>query len=131
MPFASKEDRRQYSKKYYEANKARGWNKHLAYETPERKEEKKIAMREYALKRNYGITIEEYEKMLFSQDGKCSLCGEEPKTKDHRYGKARSLAVDHCHKSGKVRRLLCTKCNLGLGWYETNKDRIDKYLQEN
>lgn len=59
------------------------------------------------LKKSFGITIDEYERMLAQQDGRCAACKGEPG--------ARALAVDHCHESGLVRGLLCHPCNTALG----------------
>lgn len=55
------------------------------------------------LKRKYGITAEQYGEMLAAQAGGCAICARPPKT--------RRLAVDHNHKTGKVRGLLCYRCN--------------------
>lgn len=54
----------------------------------------------------YGIDKFKYEVMLLQQDGKCAICKRAPD---------RRLGVDHCHKSGKIRQLLCNTCNAGLG----------------
>lgn len=67
---------------------------------------------ERELKLRYGMTYAEYEAMLVSQGGVCAICGGSP-------GKHR-LHVDHDHKTGKVRALLCIKCNAALG--ATNDD---------
>jgi hypothetical protein len=40
------------------------------------------------------------------------------------------LSVDHCHKTGKIRGLLCTKCNTALGWFETNQEQVQDYLED-
>jgi hypothetical protein len=61
----------------------------------------------------YKITMAEYEAMSRKQFGKCAICF--ALTKDVRYG---VLCVDHCHKTGKVRGLLCVECNTGLGRFE-------------
>ena len=66
--------------------------------------------RDYQLQRLYGITSETYAEMLESQDGVCGKCKCSPP--DHR---KKFLAVDHCHKTGKVRGLLCDNCNRGIG----------------
>lgn len=58
------------------------------------------------LKRAYGITIEEYEVMLESQDGKCAICGQEAGASDRL-----ALCVDHNHVTGRKRELLCVGCN--------------------
>lgn len=68
--------------------------------------------------RKYSLTVGEYEAMLAEQDGKCHLCGEAP---DPDGIKAASrLHVDHDHVTGKVRRLLCNRCNMGLGYLRDN-----------
>ena len=66
----------------------------------------------------------EYDILLLKQNGKCALCG-----KPQGYEKRR-LAVDHNHKTGKIRGLLCAKCNLCLGWIEgaTSLDELKDYL---
>ena len=64
--------------------------------------------RGYNLSR-YDITADEYDTMLAAQGGGCAICG----TKSNRDGKR--LFVDHCHESGKVRGILCRKCNSGIG----------------
>jgi hypothetical protein len=55
-------------------------------------------MRRGHLRRNYGITIEQYEEMLQAQNGVCMICG-------GTCGTGKRLAVDHCHKSGAIRGL--------------------------
>lgn len=64
--------------------------------------------------RLYGLTPFQYRKLLRNQNGVCAICKE---INDD----GRSLAVDHDHYTGKVRGLLCTRCNLGLGFF---KDEI-------
>lgn len=61
------------------------------------------------LRKTYGITITEYDRMLKEQKGVCWIC--------HRPPKKRALAVDHDHKTGQVRGLLCSNCNYGMGRY--------------
>ena len=73
----------------------------------------------------YGITLDDFNKMLKSQDNKCAICLQKLKL-------GRSTHVDHCHSTNKVRGLLCVKCNLALGLLKDNVealDRIYKYLK--
>ena len=67
--------------------------------------------------KTYGITLAEYDCLAEYQRHVCAVCGE----KD-RNGKA--LSVDHCHVTGKVRALLCGHCNMGLGYFLDNQDRL-------
>lgn len=83
-------------------------------------------------KRKYGITLQEYEDMHTKQEGLCAICNR-PETMLGHKGTLVSLAVDHCHKTGKIRALLCRNCNTMLGG---SRDNIDillnaiRYLKE-
>lgn len=84
------------------------------------------------LKRKYGITPEDKEKMLENQGYKCAICGEEL----FLFGSSKKLTahVDHDHKTGKVRGLLCKECNTGLGKFRDNTDYLlsaISYLKKN
>jgi hypothetical protein len=83
--------------------------------------------REWNLKREYNITIEEYDQIFNKQGGKCAICLQKSA---HRSG---SLFVDHDHTTGKLRALLCNQCNLLLGHSRDNvlilKEAI-KYLNK-
>jgi hypothetical protein len=75
--------------------------------------------RNRALERKFGITRAEYDQMLADQGGVCKLCdGKEP------YPGSRALCVDHDHETGKVRSLLCTHCNSGLGMFRDSPDLL-------
>lgn len=69
------------------------------------------------LRERFGIGLYQYQKMYEEQGGKCYLCGS---------GESRNLAVDHCHSSGNVRRLLCSQCNQALGLFKDNPDVLRK-----
>lgn len=58
----------------------------------------------YYFKRTYGITFEQYESLCKAQNSNCKICG-----------KKKKLVVDHDHKTGKIRGLLCRRCNSGIG----------------
>ena len=72
----------------------------------------KECLRNSRLKCEYGITLEDYNKLFDEQNGCCAICGK------HQSEFKRPLSVDHDHNTGKVRGLLCTPCNNGLGVYE-------------
>jgi Autographiviridae endonuclease VII len=59
--------------------------------------------------KKYGITSDNYDELLESQNGVCAICGGHPK------GKKRRLCIDHDHNTGKIRGLLCNECNVALG----------------
>jgi hypothetical protein len=75
----------------------------------EREGRRRETYQRHDLKRDYGISVDDYAKMLAAQNGVCALCSE-PETGILR-GRLRRLAVDHDHKTGVVRELLCQKCN--------------------
>lgn len=63
--------------------------------------------------RKFGITSEIYSRMLHEQNGVCAICGN-PETAT-RLGVVKALSVDHCHSTGRIRGLLCSDCNTGIG----------------
>jgi Recombination endonuclease VII len=87
------------------------------------KEKVTEAHRKRKLARKFGITPEQYEAMLHRQNGVCALCHNPPN--------GIRLAVDHDHRSGKVRGLLCTRCNQTLGMVEKRFPLIDLVLYLN
>ena len=71
------------------------------------------------LKKNYGLSIDEFNKMYREQKGCCACCGlHESKFK-------RGLHVDHDHETKQVRALLCTRCNPGLGYFEDSIEKLE------
>lgn len=78
------------------------------------------------LKRKFGITLEEFEVMKAQQHNCCAICGK-PETAAQ-FGKVRDLAIDHNHVTGKVRALLCTKCNQGIGSFLDDISLLEKAI---
>jgi hypothetical protein len=70
----------------------------------------------------YGLTLDQYNALLSAQSGVCAICANPETARDHRHSRVRSLVVDHCHKSGRVRGLLCGACNVGLGKLRDSAD---------
>ena len=64
----------------------------------------------YKISKKYGVSKEQWEEMYEQQEGKCAICGKLPK----------KICVDHDHKTGKVRGLLCDECNRALGFFYDN-----------
>lgn len=71
--------------------------------------------RDSKMRNLYGITGEQYNDMVLAQCGTCQICGQVPD---------RPLVVDHDHLSGAVRALLCHTCNVGLGHFKDDPDRL-------
>lgn len=85
-------------------------------------------VRNYQLKKDFGITLAEYNEMFKIQEGKCSIC------KIHQSNCKKELAVDHNHITGKVRKLLCSRCNVGLGIFKEDTillNNVIRYIEEN
>lgn len=75
--------------------------------------------------KRYGMVEEDYLHMFTQQGGQCAICKAPP---DKRWGK---FAVDHCHKTGEVRGLLCMICNTAIGRLEARWEPIMHYLGVN
>jgi hypothetical protein len=75
------------------------------------------------LKRHYGIGITTYNEMLAAQNGCCDICGKAESNEIK--GKVVSLAVDHDHKTGAIRALLCSACNTALGLFNDDPALLD------
>lgn len=122
MPYADPEKQRQYHRDYHRAwyhrnkEKCRERTKKYRENNPEKV---KAAFQKWCrehprwwFKYTYGITNEQYLELRKAQNSCCAVCGR----------KLRRLAVDHDHKTGKIRALLCINCNGGLGNF---KDSIE------
>lgn len=72
---------------------------------------------DYHLRANYGISKAEYDALLAEQGGVCAICRQECCT-------GRRLSVDHDHETGKVRGILCSNCNIGIGKFKENTDLL-------
>jgi hypothetical protein len=87
------------------------------------------------LKKYYGISVTDYENMLSAQGGKCAICrSSDSSSRGYKRSLNAKFAVDHCHKTKKVRGLLCTKCNRALGMLDDNVEsvlRMAEYLRVN
>lgn len=98
----------------YQANKAARLAQYKEYKMAnlERDRERE---RWSHLRRQYGLSREEYEQMSASQFDRCAICDRE-----------RKLFVDHCHATGNVRGLLCNTCNAGLGLFGDSVKNLKK-----
>lgn len=67
----------------------------------------------------YKLSVQDYERMLRIQDYRCKICGDEFKNPKH-------ICIDHDHKTGRIRGILCTWCNSGLGFFKDEPNRLLK-----
>ena len=92
-----------------------------------KKEGKQDYVRSKYYRANYGITLSTYNEMFMSQQGCCAICGE------HQSNIKKRLSVDHCHTTGRIRKLLCQHCNTLLGMAKDNTEILQNainYLHE-
>lgn len=116
--------RKDYSKQYYK-NIPKGKyyikkNNPHKYDLPS---SDKNYQRERMLRVNFGITSKEYNEMFLKQNGRCYIC------EKHQSEFKKTLAVDHNHKTGAVRGLLCGSCNRGIGLFGDNIDLLLKSIE--
>lgn len=104
---------------YYAANKARLNKNHREYQ--KRNPSRIIRLNRAAVIRKYGLTPAAYEQLVKDQNHCCKICG-----RDDWACRGGYLAVDHCHKTGAVRGLLCTQCNAGIGALQEIPELLEK-----
>ena len=93
----------------------------------------KSSTRRNALKSFYGLTVEQYNNMLIQQNHVCAVCLK-PETSCNKAGTVKQLAVDHCHKTNKIRGLLCDACNRAEGYLKSDPTvirRLADYVEKN
>ncbi len=125
------------AKANFEANpeRVRERSREIARRDPERNRSKVTEWRQAnperaknsELKKNYGITLEDYIKIFESQGKCCAIC------KSDSSGSKNDWHVDHCHATGKVRGVLCHHCNRGLGGFKDSIAALQvaiNYLQQ-
>ena|SRR3990167_2152743 len=81
-----------------------------------RSEKSRLRLKARRLETRYGLSVDAYQELYKIRDGKCDICGI----------KKEKLDIDHCHKTNKVRGLLCGKCNRGLGMFMDNPELLEK-----
>lgn len=93
----------------------------------DRREADPEAQRGRNLKHKYGIGLKEWQEMFDLQGGHCASCGK------HQADLEKTLVVDHCHSTGRVRALLCNHCNIILGYAKESIDTLESvanYIKE-
>lgn len=78
--------------------------------------------RKRTLRRYWNLTLEDYDRMLAAQNGGCAICETKVNIENKRF------AVDHCHKTNKIRGLLCDLCNRGIGLLREDEEILNKAI---
>lgn len=99
-------------------------NEYVKYKPKKTKEEIKIDALKRMLKHRYNITYDDYVNMYKNQKERCGICG-----RHVILGTPKGLYIDHCHETGKVRSLLCSKCNSGLGMFNEDISLLIKVIK--
>lgn len=81
-------------------------------------------MRDYNLRRCYGITLDEFDVLFAEQGYRCAICG----VSNEDYSGKKSFHVDHDHATGAIRGILCHSCNIGLGNFKENGEVLHKAI---
>ena len=75
---------------------------------------------------DFGFSMDSYTAMLQEQNGLCKICEKPEMTKDSRSGKIKDFAIDHCHKTKRIRGLLCNNCNRAIGLFQDDPKLLTK-----
>ncbi len=126
--------KREYSRKWRENNRDKIHKHYRANAEKIRKQARERwlnnpKVREYAtdyrFKKSYGISLKDFNLMVEKQNGLCLICKKPPNNNK----KSDNLYIDHDHKTGKIRGLLCHKCNAGLGSFNDNVVLLEEAIK--
>jgi hypothetical protein len=117
----------QDQRRYYENNKVACQARTKEWRQNNREQDLR-RQSDRALRRTYGMSLEEYERKSVEQNNLCAICFK-PETTKGPNGKIRRLSVDHSHLTGRNRKLLCAACNAGLGWFQEDVLRLQSAIQ--
>ncbi len=95
---------------------------------PETSENTKNYYKNYYMKKRYGISVKQYQKLFNFQRGVCAICGGK-ETRKNKHTKICKLSIDHDHETNKIRGLLCSKCNSVLGLVNDNPKILIKAIE--
>ena len=87
-------------------------------------EKKQFSNRKNFIKRTYGLSWEEYELMYNKHEGRCAVCKIFLQLAPKQDDRDQSACIDHNHSTGEIRGLLCRRCNIAIGFFDENTDRM-------
>ncbi len=116
------ETRRSSNLDKYRAIERKSWRDNFDKNGPS----KRAASRTWKLKSVYGLSLAEFEKMLIDQDNSCAICSAVLLASVRGRGRAFVACVDHDHKTGEVRGILCNSCNRGLGNFQDDPEALER-----
>jgi len=132
MPYKNEEDHRRYSRQWHLDNREKKNKYSLQYYYNHREKELKRMKQRYLYKgkkelfiSKYGLTYKDWEGLWYTQDGRCAIC-------DKFFAEKKDICIDHNHKTGEIRGLLCKRCNIGIGLFDDNHELLNntvKYLK--
>jgi len=125
MPYKNKEYKRDYMERYMKQYRLDN-KRHITKYNNQWNKDHRDHRRQCKIERLYGLSHKNWLKMWEDQNGRCKICGEN-------FTKPGDANVDHNHKTGKIRGLICRKCNLGLGNFNDDPElliKASKYLKK-
>lgn len=139
MKRAYTENRRKTNQKWYLKNREKVLTRTIEYQKKNRDKANEAnrryrqkypnKKREERLKREFGITLVVYQQMFNEQNGCCKICYKPETRSVAKSGKINDLAVDHCHTTGKIRGLLCGKCNTAIGLLNEDENILNNCIE--
>lgn len=111
-----------YRANYYLKNKGVANEKAISWKENNPNYRSGINLRIYWKNLSYKECLKNYNDLVLKQQNKCKICKKHETVVEKRTGKIKNLCVDHCHKTGKIRGLLCYRCNAGIGYLQDNPE---------
>jgi hypothetical protein len=126
MPYKDKELGKLKKREYYRKNKEH-LNKACSERYKRNLSKERIYRRTSYLRKQWNITQEDYLKLAKLQNNQCAICNCGPSV--NKKGREISFHIDHCHKTGKIRKLLCANCNRSLGYLKECPNILRKMIK--
>lgn len=80
--------------------------------------------RDFKRRDKYKISDDCFRRLLRDQKGLCAICNKKESYFMPKSNRIRELSIDHCHKTGKIRGLLCSQCNIGIGKFQESTEYL-------